>query len=109
MSVDELLKSVIIGNANDALAVLNRLMKLAKYTGSVSICDNNSKEGVLGDRKVEIADIETTVRQNPEAYYIIANKWFYKELKEQLKSYGIEEKNIYICDSIASGDRKSVV
>lgn len=82
---------------------VHRLMKLVGYTGNLLICDNNSRRSLPGKGKIEIVGIEAAVRQNTKAHYIIANKLHCSELQKQLERYGVEKKNIYVCNEIALG------
>lgn len=73
-----------------------KLYELLRYFGSdlIAICDNNSE--LIGTKvdEYQLIDICTALKRYKDAYYIVANKNSYGEIKSKLIDGGIEFNHI---------------
>ena len=66
-------------------------------TGNVvAICDNDKQKYNVEIAGLSVGDPQKTVLKHEKAFYVIANKKNGEEILQQLKEYGILQKNIYV-------------
>lgn len=67
-----------------------------------AICDNDSERWGMKKGQYIITDVKTTVDNNPDALYIIANKNHSRDISTQLQKLGINKENMFALDLVAS-------
>lgn len=95
--------SIVIVCAGNYGQSVYTLMKLANSSAGVTICDNYMQGKEFAFSGTEIISVEEAVTRNKEDYFIIANGKNGDKLKEQLLNLGVQDKKIFICNSIAMG------
>ena len=86
---------IIFGNGD-----MGRLIYLylqSKKKNIVAFIDNNQKLWGSKVENISTMEPERAIRQFPEGIYIIANVNYFQEMKSQLISYSVREKNIIVC------------
>ncbi len=66
------------------------------YKNIVAYCDNFGNVQGTYQYNIKVLSPEQAIQKFPKAKYIIANKYYIKEMKNQLISLGVEERDIFI-------------
>ena len=74
------------------------LLRINKINNIVSFADNDRSKWGQVYGKCSIESPEKLVKEYPDAYYLITNRKYSKEIHEQLLGYGIAEGNIETYD-----------
>lgn len=95
-------KSVVIFGAGVYGKALIEMIDILQKGKVVAICDNDIKKHDKELFKLKIEDPRNAALKFKDAFFIIANKEYYYEIRKQLEHYGIQPDNIYAIKEIPS-------
>lgn len=97
-NIFELEKEIVVFGAGNIGKLVLEYSKLC-HKRVTAVTDNNKKLYGKKIKRIKIMAPKETVKQYPNAIYIIANAKYSDDIKKQLISMNILEKNIEICSS----------